>query len=54
MFIPRIKVKGHWLWFVEPMLPSLLTSRVVEFDEFVILLEVKEFTFVDNDLGVCK
>ena len=46
-------VNGYWLWFVEQLSPNLLISRVVEFDEFTIIFEVRELVVANKDPSVC-
>ncbi|PON83848.1 hypothetical protein TorRG33x02_203990 [Trema orientale] len=47
-------VNGFWLWFVELLSPSLLVSRVLEFDKLAILFDIRELVCADKDPGVCK
>ncbi|PON99368.1 hypothetical protein TorRG33x02_049110, partial [Trema orientale] len=45
-------VNGFWLWPVELLSPSLLVSRVLDFDELAILFGIGELVCADKDPGV--
>ncbi|PON59267.1 hypothetical protein PanWU01x14_160160, partial [Parasponia andersonii] len=50
----EFRVNGFWLWFIEPLSPSLLVSRVLEFDKLAILFDIGELVCADKNPGVYK